>query len=271
MAEKYSIKSKVSINNVISSEDESDSDLSQNSHQNEESIDSHLNELNDNLDNNNNNNNNKSWAEAINKVLFSKTKNTILSKAKKDKDISFGKRKSDDLINELEFVDKDGNVVNNHINNSDSNQKFNKSKSDESVSLRKKRKNKLSKTEWEVMNRLKPQINDKERERMLASIATKGVVQLFNAVKEQQKSIKNKLSEMGSSETKRDKALSQFTKTQFLDKLKTKKQNNNNVINFFKYNFDKDFDFNFNFFFRTKINRRLVQKQILPLKRNGKY
>ncbi len=248
MAAKHSIKSKVTVNNVISSEDESDSDLSETSHQNEESIDSHLNELNDNLDNNNNNNN-KSWAEAINKVLFSKTKNTILSKAKKDKDISFGKRKSDDLINELEFVDKDGNVVNNHINNSDSNQKFNKSKSDESVGQRKKRKNKLSKTEWEVMNKLKPQINDKERERMLALIATKGVVQLFNAVKEQQQSIKNKLSEMGSSETKRDKVLSQFTKTQFLDKLKTKKQKNNNVINFFNIILIKTlFELNFNLF-----------------------
>lgn len=233
MAEKHSIKSRVSVNNVISSEDESDSGLSETSHQNEESIDSHLNELNDNLDNNNNNNN-KSWAEAINKVLFSKTKNTILSKAKKDKDISFGKRKNDDFTNELQIVDKDGNVVNNDIN-----QKFNKSKSDQSVSQRKKRKNKLSKTQWEVMNRLKPQTNDKERERMLATIATKGVVQLFNAVKEQQQSIKNKLSETGSSETKRDKALSQFTKTQFLDKLKTKKHKNNNVINFFI--FDKDF------------------------------
>jgi hypothetical protein len=228
MAEKHSIKSRVSVNNVISSEDESDSGLSETSHQNEESIDSHLNELNDNLDNNNNNN--KSWAEAINKVLFSKTKNTILSKAKKDKDISFGKRKNDDFINELQIVDKDGNVVNNDIN-----QKFNKSKSDQSVSQRKKRKNKLSKTQWEVMNRLKPQTNDKERERMLATIATKGVVQLFNAVKEQQQSIKNKLSETGSSETKRDKALSQFTKTQFLDKLKTKKHKNNNVIKFFYF------------------------------------
>jgi DnaJ-domain-containing protein 1 len=99
------------------------------------------------------------------------------------------------------------------------------------------------------MNKLKPQINDKERERMLALIATKGVVQLFNAVKEQQQSIKNKLSEMGSSETKRDKVLSQFTKTQFLDKLKTKKQKNNNVINFFNIILIKTlFDLNFNLF-----------------------
>ena len=44
----------------------------------------------------------------------------------------------------------------------------------------------------------------------MTAIATKGVVQLFNVVKEQQKNIKHKLDEVGTSTNKRAKVLSQF-------------------------------------------------------------
>ncbi len=48
----------------------------------------------------------------------------------------------------------------------------------------------------------------------------RGVVQLFNAVKKQQKDIDEKLNEVGSSVRKRDKVLKSVTKGAFLDMLK---------------------------------------------------
>ncbi|CAG2107498.1 unnamed protein product [Medioppia subpectinata] len=148
------------------------------------------------------------------RVLSVKTKNKsfILSKAKKDKEI---KRKTDEPNDDLEIVNEDGSVVKSSTKNK-------KSKSDESNSKESSSKLKLSKYEWEVLNKMKPKAEDRDRERMLCSVATKGVVQLFNAVREQQKTIETKLTEVGSSETKRDKMMTQFNKNQFLDKLKRK-------------------------------------------------
>lgn len=67
--------------------------------------------------------------------------------------------------------------------------------------------------------RIKPNILNKDRERTLAKIATKGVVQLFNAVRVQQKEINNKLKEAGPTEVKRDKVLKSIDKRAFLDVL----------------------------------------------------
>lgn len=152
---------------------------------------------------------NTAWADAIGKVLASqpKTKSVILAKAKKDKDVS-SKRKTDDH-DQLEIVQDDGSVV-----------RVQDKTGIEDTRPRKKAK--LSKHEWDVMGKLKPKTEDKEMERRLCSIATKGVVQLFNAVREQQTAIESKIKEVGTSETKRDKALAQFDKRQFLDKLKNK-------------------------------------------------
>lgn len=49
--------------------------------------------------------------------------------------------------------------------------------------------------EWENLNRLKPNASDptdKERERKLAAIATRGVVQLFNTIAEQKEERRKK-------------------------------------------------------------------------------
>lgn len=49
--------------------------------------------------------------------------------------------------------------------------------------------------EWENLNRLKPNAGDpvgKERERKLAAIATRGVVQLFNTIAEQKEERRKK-------------------------------------------------------------------------------
>ena len=48
----------------------------------------------------------------------------------------------------------------------------------------------------------------------------RGVIQLFNAVKKQQKMVEEKLKEAGSSVRRRDTALQTMTKGQFLDVLK---------------------------------------------------
>lgn len=67
--------------------------------------------------------------------------------------------------------------------------------------------------------RVKPNILEKDRERTLAKIATKGVVQLFNAVKKQQKEIDAKVKEAGPLEVRKEKALKSIDKQAFLDVL----------------------------------------------------
>ncbi|XP_067939105.1 RRP15-like protein [Watersipora subatra] len=64
---------------------------------------------------------------------------------------------------------------------------------------------------------------DKPAELNLIKIATRGVVQLFNAVKQQQGNIKEKVDAVKKSVRKTDKAISEFTSGDFLDRLKTQK------------------------------------------------
>lgn len=66
---------------------------------------------------------------------------------------------------------------------------------------------------------MKPNILEKDRERTLAKIATKGVVQLFNAVKTQQKDIDKKLKEAGPLEVRKEKVMKSIDKRAFLDVL----------------------------------------------------
>jgi hypothetical protein len=67
--------------------------------------------------------------------------------------------------------------------------------------------------------RLKPSVADLDRERIFRKIATRGVVQLFNAVKSQQSEIDRKL-QSTKLESKRDEILkSSDNKKKFLDTL----------------------------------------------------
>lgn len=61
---------------------------------------------------------------------------------------------------------------------------------------------------------------------MLAKIATKGVVQLFNAVRMQQKDISKKLDEAGPLEVRKEKVLKSIDKRAFLDVLMGEKSQN---------------------------------------------
>lgn len=65
---------------------------------------------------------------------------------------------------------------------------------------------------------MKPNILEKDRERLLSKIATKGVVQLFNAVRNQQKTFEKELNK-DVPESKKEKILKKFDKRAFLDTL----------------------------------------------------
>ncbi|KAK3571425.1 hypothetical protein QTP86_012111 [Hemibagrus guttatus] len=74
---------------------------------------------------------------------------------------------------------------------------------------------------WELMCRVKPDVvRDKEKERNLQRIATRGVVQLFNAVRQHQKNVDEKMKEVGGSERKKAKVLSSVSKKDFIDVLR---------------------------------------------------
>ncbi|XP_043196613.1 RRP15-like protein isoform X1 [Amphibalanus amphitrite] len=74
--------------------------------------------------------------------------------------------------------------------------------------------------EWEMMGRKKPDIREKDRERTLCKIATRGVVQLFNAVRKQQAEVQSQLKEAGGSLRKTEKALKAVSKQTFMDRLR---------------------------------------------------
>ncbi|NWQ67726.1 RRP15 protein, partial [Neopipo cinnamomea] len=77
------------------------------------------------------------------------------------------------------------------------------------------------KREWEMMCRVKPDVvKDREKERNLQRIATRGVVQLFNAVRAHQKNIDEKMKKAGSSDRRRAKLLSSVSKKDFINVLR---------------------------------------------------
>jgi len=78
----------------------------------------------------------------------------------------------------------------------------------------------LIKKEMEEKGRVKPNVvRDRAKEKLLSKLATRGVVQLFNAVKEQQKDIKSQLDQVGGSVRKREKVYKNIDKEGFLQVL----------------------------------------------------
>lgn len=155
---------------------------------------------------------NPGWADAMAKVLHTKTdKSFILKKAKKDCDFVETKKK------DIEIVNEEGKVIKDPI---DEQIKQNDYQNQRKKLLEQKEKKLL----WRNMCRVKPDISEKVKERTLARIATKGVVQLFNAVRQHQKTLGEKLSLAGNSEVKKEKILKTFTKGEFLDILKNKEK-----------------------------------------------
>ncbi|XP_036996541.2 RRP15-like protein [Artibeus jamaicensis] len=84
-----------------------------------------------------------------------------------------------------------------------------------------KRKQLDRKREWEMLCRVKPDVvKDKETERNLQRIATRGVVQLFNAVQKHQQNVDEKVKEAGGSVRKRAKLISSVSKKDFISVLR---------------------------------------------------
>jgi len=148
---------------------------------------------------------NKGWADAMAKVLAmgknSEKPVSVLSKAKKDN----VKQKTKSAEN----ADKNENE-----NTTETTGKF------EPLAVRKAKKREI-----DSIGRVMPNILEKNSERVLAKIATRGVVQLFNAVREQQKDIKDQLKSAGGSFRKQEKVLQNIDKNSFVELLTGKSVN----------------------------------------------
>lgn len=144
---------------------------------------------------------NAGWADCIAKVLNTskpKTKKTlVLSRARKLKPIDKLKSKTLDYGFEVEGEEK-------------TDVKPLKEDIDEQIKHRKNVPLEL---------RVKPSWKDIERERVLRKVATRGVVQLFNAVRIQQKDIQTQLDAAGPLDSRKDAVLNNINKRKFLDVL----------------------------------------------------
>lgn len=145
---------------------------------------------------------NSGWADAMRKILQTKKpkrkKTIVLSKAKRLCDIKEKEDKESSLL-DIEKIKEEVNS--------------------QEIKEEKDVVKKPQLKEKKLGIRVKPSIIDRERERTLQKIATKGVIQLFNAVKQQQGEINKKLSEAGPLERKREQVLRSIDKTKFLDVL----------------------------------------------------
>lgn len=72
--------------------------------------------------------------------------------------------------------------------------------------------------------RVKPSWKDIDRERVLRKVATRGVVQLFNAVRIQQKDLEHQLEEAGPLDSRKEAVLNNINKRKFLDVLMSGKR-----------------------------------------------
>ncbi|KAM3625530.1 uncharacterized protein V6R79_013561 [Siganus canaliculatus] len=129
-------------------------------------------------------NTNAGWAEAMAKILGKKTPESKSSILMKNKELEkMKKRERHEKLERKKQIDK--------------------------------------KRAWEMMYRKKPDVvTDRETERVLQRIATRGVVQLFNAVRKHQKTIDDKVKEIGGSERKKAKFLSSVSKKDFIGVLR---------------------------------------------------
>ncbi|XP_014488054.1 PREDICTED: RRP15-like protein [Dinoponera quadriceps] len=150
---------------------------------------------------------NAGWADVMQKILRtkkSKKKTVVLAKAKKLCDVK-ETEKEKEITFEIDGVeDEDLEKINNKV--------------EPTTQIKSKRKEKS------LGIRVKPSITDREHERMLQKIATRGVVQLFNAVRQQQTVISKKLSQAGPLERKREQVLKNIDKNAFLDILMGKSE-----------------------------------------------
>lgn len=161
---------------------------------------------------------NQGWADVLSRLLTApapKKKYVILSKAKKA-------MPKDEAVEEVEEEESDPGF---DVDGAETKTVEKKTKRKTAVRSRAaKRKEDIEKRkklrEWEILGRRKPDVIEKDRERMLCKIATRGVVQLFNAVRTQQADVKTQLEDAGSSIRKTERALKSVSKESFLERLR---------------------------------------------------
>ncbi|XP_029594025.1 RRP15-like protein [Salmo trutta] len=101
------------------------------------------------------------------------------------------------------------------------NKELDKIREKEKKAILERKKQTDKKRAWEMMCREKPDVvKDRENERNLQRVATRGVVQLFNAVRNHQKTVDEKVKEAGGSERRKAKLLSSVSKKDFIDVLR---------------------------------------------------
>ncbi|XP_059475213.1 RRP15-like protein [Neocloeon triangulifer] len=156
---------------------------------------------------------NAGWADAISNVLRTnkpkKQKTLILSRAKKLNSGSVVKEEPEEVGFEIDGEGKE--------EKEDEDKKEEKPDVKPILTAAQLRDQKLKKKTWDTMCRSKPNVLGMNREKALGKIATRGVIQLLNAVRKQQKDVESQLEEAGSSERKRDKVLKSVDKNSFLD------------------------------------------------------
>merc|ERR1712106_748933 len=141
---------------------------------------------------------NVGWADAMAKVLAmgknSEKAVSVLSKAKKD-------NVKEKTVKTGDNVGSDGEEVEEEVE-----------KKYEPLALRKARKR-----EVDSIGRRMPDVLERNAEKALSKIATRGVVQLFNAVREQQKDLKTKLKDAGGIFRRQEKVFKTIDKNSFVE------------------------------------------------------
>lgn len=165
---------------------------------------------------------NAGWADAMSKVLAmgknSAKPVTLLSKAKRDSEMASSRKKKAKRkeAEKVEVVGVAGQPQEAESSSDEEDSEDNAPTVHIPTSVRRAKKK-----EMDSVGRVMPDITQRAAEKALVRIATRGVVQLFNAVREQQKSLRSRLKEAGSSR-KREKVLKSLDKDGFLDLLEGK-------------------------------------------------
>jgi len=167
---------------------------------------------------------NPAWADAMSKILKTKKrkgKPLVLSKAKliSATDVNKIKQERDDVVEPFEVVDKGGQKVAIKVDEI----------KEEVLDLNNtepKIPKRIKIREQVLIGRQKPSVTDRVKEKNLSKIATKGVVQLFNLVKQQQRTVEKKLKTIGPSILKQDKVLESLDKKTFIDSIDHRKEHN---------------------------------------------
>ncbi|KAI5706762.1 hypothetical protein M8J75_011101 [Diaphorina citri] len=164
---------------------------------------------------------NPAWADAMSKILKSKKpkrkKGIVLARAKKLNDPKAVAAPVEEKLG-FEIIKNDQTEDAEVKIEVKQEPEIKEEKPDPAITLSVAQRRLLKKV-WQSKGRIKPSALEKDREKALSKIATRGVITLFNAVRQQQKTLTEKLNEAGSLEVKRDKAYKSVNKKEFLDTL----------------------------------------------------